>query len=280
LNEVLKSGRRLSRSYPALLALVPSLLELWTRRELLWHMTVRNLRAQHKQSVLGYAWLVVNPVTQLIILTFVFSTIFGTPSQGHPFVLFLALGLFPWIFFSSALSQATDSVVLSANLLRSVYFPRHFLVVSAVMIRTVDFFVGLMILAVALVYFSVPLSPSVAWVPLLFALQFLFIVGLSLPLAAINLFFHDVRFLVGVFLNLWFFLTPIFYPVSIVPEQYRVLYELNPMARLIGAYREALLFGVSPQASSLVAAALTTLFALFIGYYLFQKMEPRFADRA
>lgn len=252
---------------------------LWLHRDVLWYLTVRSLRAQHKQSVLGYVWLLLNPLTQLATLTFVFSVVFPNPSQDHPFVLFLAIGLFPWIFFANAVNQATDSIVASAGLVTAVYFPRDLVVISAVMIRMLDFLAGLLIIGVALVLFGQALTWNALWILPLFALQFLFILGISLPLAAFNLFFHDVRFLVGVVLHLWFFMTPIFYPVEFVPDQYRVIYDLNPMARFVGAYREAVLLHGSPPATSVALALGSTLLCLVIGYYLFRKLEPRFADR-
>jgi ABC-type polysaccharide/polyol phosphate export permease len=148
-----------------------------------------------------------------------------------------------------------------------------------VLIRTVDFGVGLVILAVAILLAGESLTWSALWLLPLFCLHLLFVVGLAMPLAALNLFFHDVRFLVGVVLNLWFFFTPIFYSVELVPSSYRFLYDLNPMARFVGAYREAVLLHGSPPAASLLIATLATLGVLTLGSYVFRKLEPRFADR-
>jgi lipopolysaccharide transport system permease protein len=249
------------------------------RQELLGHLTVRNLRVQYKQSALGYAWLLLNPISQVLTLTFIFSAVFKTPSQGSPFVVFLCMGLFPWLFFSAALSTATDSVVGSANLITTVRFPRELLVISAVLIRMVDFGASLLILGGALIYYGQSISPNVAWVLLIFLLQFVFTIGLSFPLAALNLFFHDVRYLVGVFLYLWFFLTPIFYSTEVVPERYRTIYELNPMARFIGSYRYVTLHGGSPPLTSLLVAAVMAFLTLFVGYWIFRRLESHFADR-
>lgn len=266
------------RKKPTIFSLITMLQEVWAQRELLTHLTVRNLRVQHKQSVLGYAWLILNPLVYLLTLTFVFSTIFKAPSGGSPFILFLSIGLFPWIFFASAIAQATDSVVGAQGLITSVYFPRQFVVISAVLIRLLDFAVGIAIVGGAMIYYQQPLTWHVVWVPVLFGLQFLFVLGMAMPLAALNLFFHDFRFLVAVLLNLWFFLTPIMYSVDIVPAKYRLWYDLNPIARLITAYRAALLDGASPPTGSLIFASMVTLVVLVVGCYLFQRMESAFAD--
>ncbi len=242
-------------------------------------MAVQGLRSQYKQSLFGYAWLFVNPLTQLATLAFVFSIIFKPQSHGHPFVIFLAVGLLPWNFFVSATLNAAESVVGSARIISSVHFPREFLVFSTVLVRLVDFGASLLILFVALVFYREHISWNAAWLPLIFFLQLLFTIGLALPLAALNLYFHDVRYLLGVLLNIWFFLTPIFYSTDAVPEKYRFLYQFNPLARFIGAYREALLDHGRPAASGLLLASLAALLSLSVGYYIFRRMEPWFADR-
>jgi lipopolysaccharide transport system permease protein len=220
-----------------------------------------------------------NPTIQLATMTIVFSTILRIPSQGQPFILFAAIGLVPWIFFSTALISATESVIAGAGLITNVYFPRELLVVAAIMIRLLDFLAATLVLAVLLVYYQQPVTWTVVWIPVLFALQFAFVIGFSLPLAAMNLFFHDVRYLVGVFLNILFFLTPIFYGVDAVPARFRDVYQLNPMARFIGSYRDILLNGGSPALSNLAIGAGTSLLALVAGSLIFRRLEPKFADR-
>jgi ABC-type polysaccharide/polyol phosphate export permease len=274
-----RARRTTRRRKPTLLSVFPAAASTYHRRDVLWFLILRSLRAQYKQSILGYAWLLINPLTQLATLTFIFSVVFTTPSEGVPFFLFLAVGLFPWLFFSNATSQATESVASATTLITTVYFPRDFLVISAVLIRLFDLVAGAVIIGIGLAVTGQSIHLAALWVVPLFLLQFLFVVGLSLPLAALNLFFHDVRFLVGIVLNLWFFFTPIFYSVKSVPERFQLLYDLNPLARFIGSYRYAVLEGGSPPLGSLALASLTAIAALMIGYYLFQRMEPRFADR-
>jgi ABC-type polysaccharide/polyol phosphate export permease len=240
---------------------------------------VRDLKAQYKQSLLGYAWIVVNPIAQLATFSFIFTTALRpeTPA-GVPFPLFLSLGLLPWIFFANSLSLATMSIVTGRNVVSSVYFPRELLVIAAVLVRCVDLACGIIIVGVLMVVSGQPLALTAVWLPFLLMIHVMFVIGLALPLAALNLFFHDVRYLVLTALHLWFFLTPILYSVSAVPDRYRILYDLNPNARLIQTYRWAMFQGVGPPIESVLWAVGLTTISVLIGYYLFKKMEPYFAD--
>lgn len=256
-----------------------SLAEFWQRRSLLWHMTVRHLRGQYKQSFLGYAWAFVNPLSQMLILSFVFSTILRIPSQDVPYPLFLLVGLVPWIFFSSTVSSATDSVVGAASLVTKVYFPREVLPTAAMLTKLVDLGFGILILIGLMVYFGHPPQWTAVWLPVLFFIHILFTLGLAFPLAALNVFFHDVRFLVGVVLLMWFYMTPVIYPVELVPDRYRILFDLNPNSLFINAYRRVLLEGTGPGLDRVFLGAVIALSTFLIGYYLFKRMESGFADR-
>jgi len=273
------TARRPSLSHSFGILDVPShLIEWWRRRDLLWHMTVRHLRGQYKQSVLGFAWAFVNPLLQMLILSFVFSKILRVPSEGEPYPLFLFVGLVPWIFFSGALGSATDSVVGASSLVTKVYFPREILPTAAVLTKLVDLGFGMLILAGLMVYYGDPPGLTALWFPVIFAIQLIFTLGLALPLAAMNLFFHDVRFLVGVALNLWFYLTPVLYPVDIIPEQYRWIFDINPMAIFIHAYRRVILHGDAPDIDRMAVGLVISVLVFVLGYYAFKKMEPGFAD--
>ena len=258
---------------------IPSLIQLWPRRELLWHMTIRHLRGQYKQSVLGYAWAILNPLSLMLTLSFVFSVLLRFESGDIPYPLFLLMGLLPWIFFSMAVSSATDSITGAFSLVTKVYFPREVLPIAAVFTKIVDLGFGLIILVALMVYLGYPPVWTIMWVPVLFFIHLLFTLGMALPLAALNLFFHDVRFLVGVVLTLWFYLTPIIYPSDIVPDKYQILFDLNPNALFINAYRRVVLEGINPGADRLLLGLGIATLTFLIGYYLFKRMEPRFADR-
>lgn len=255
-------------------------LNLWEHRELLWHLVMRSLKAQYKQSVIGYAWIAINPLFQFAVYNFVFALVLKTPSQaGVPFALFLFVGLVPWLFFTNSIGSATESIVSGGGLISAVYFPRELLVVAAVLTRAVDWIAGSLILVVMIAYFGFEVTWAVLWTPVLFLLYTMFTLGIAMPLGALNLFFRDVRYIVSLGLMLWFFITPILYPMATVPGEYHLLYDLNPNARFISAFRYALLEGVSPPLSGLLAASVAAVLALTIGYSLFKKMEPAFADR-
>lgn len=258
--------------------MLPALLELWRRRELLFHMTVRHLKGQYKQSILGYAWTFVNPLSQMFILTFVFSTLIRVQTPGIPYALFLFMGLLPWNFFSASLTSATGSVAGAASLVTKVYFPREILPIAAVFTKVVDLAASSVILVGLMLYYGHPPATTTVWVPLLFLIHLIFTLGLSLPLAALNLYFHDVSFLVGVALTLWFYLTPVIYPIDIVPARYELLFNLNPNALLIEAYRRVVLQGISPGAERLLMGLAISVATFIVGYYLFKRMESGFAD--
>ena len=263
------------------LDLGPSLVAFWQRRSLLWHMTVRHLRGQYKQSVLGYAWAFVNPLSQMLILSFVFSRVLRIhiPDLNAPYPLFLLVGLVPWIFFSTAVASATDSVVGAASLVTKVYFPREVLPTAAMFTKLVDLGFGVLILIGLMVYYGHPPEWTAVWLPALFSIHIVFTLGLSFPLAALNLYFHDVRFLVGVTLTMWFYMTPVIYRVDMVPHRYRILFDLNPNSLFVEAYRRVLLDGVSPGLDRVFLGAVIALLTFVLGYYLFKKMESGFADR-
>jgi ABC-type polysaccharide/polyol phosphate export permease len=242
-------------------------------------MTVRHLRGQYKQSILGYAWALVMPLSQMLIMTFVFSTIIRIPTPGAPFALFLFVGLLPWNFFATALSSSTDSVVGASSLVTKVYFPREILPAAAILTKVADLLFASIILVGLMVYYGHAPEWTLVWVPLLFLIQFVFTIGLCLPFAALNLYFHDVRYLVGVALTLWFYVTPVIYPVDIVPDRYRLIFDLNPNSLFISAYRNVILSGVSPGTDKVLLGIIVATVTFLAGYYLFKKMEPGFADR-
>jgi ABC-type polysaccharide/polyol phosphate export permease len=243
---------------------VISLANLWHRRELLWNMTVRHLRGQYKQSILGYAWALLMPLTQMIIMTFVFSTIIKIQIDSRaPFAVWLFVGLLPWNFFSSSLSSGTDSVMGAASLVTKVYFPREILPAAAILTKVVDLAFSSTILVALMVYYGYGTTETALWIPALF----------------LNLFFHDVRYLVGVALTFWFYITPIIFPLSIVPSKYQFLFDINPMSLFVTAYRRVLLEDQNPDLEKTLLGLGIAVCTCLVGYYLFKKMEPGFADR-
>lgn len=247
-------------------------------RELLFNLAKREISQRYKQSVLGYAWVILNPFFQLLVLSFVFSTIFRVASFNVPYPIFLIVGLLPWNFFSISLSTAANSLVGSASLITKIYFPREILVYGSVMAKIVDFFYSCLILVVFFIFFKISITTAIVWVIPIFVIQLIFTAGLSLIFASLNLFYRDIQYLLGLILNVWFYLTPVIYPIEQFPDRYRWIFQINPMSVIINAYRQVTLGGKAPNLESLGIAAMTSVALFIIAFLIFKKSEGKFAD--
>lgn len=251
---------------------------LWEYRELLWELANREITQRYKQSVLGYAWVILNPLFQLVVMSFVFDIVLRVPSLGVPFILFLAAALLPWNLFTQSLTSATNVLVTNKNLITKIYFPREILVYSTIMSKMVDFFYSCIVLIFFLIFFRVSVTTTILWIPFIFVIQLLLMAGISLIVAALNLFYRDIQYLLNLVLLLWMYLTPVMYPIEMIPAQFRFVMSLNPMAVIVNAYRQVLLSGKDPNLVSLGIAAAVSLFIFGIGFTMFKKMEGEFAD--
>lgn len=251
--------------------------ELWHYRDLLYFLTRREVTIRYKQTILGIAWAVLQPLLATAIFTLFLGRLAKIPSDGIPYPVFVYLGLLPWTFFSSALTRAGASLVANANLLSKVYFPRLLVPVSATLSALVDTGFGfLVLLAIMLGYGAPPAWGIVLLAPLL-ALVAVAATGLGLWLAALNVRYRDVQHAVPFLVQLWMFASPVVYPASKVPEEWRLLYSLNPMAGLVEACRNAPL----GRPIDLPALGLSTAVAfalLAFGLWRFRRMERSFAD--
>ncbi len=251
---------------------------MWDYRELLWNLAHREINQRYKQSVLGYAWVILVPLAQLIVMNFLFSIVLRIPSQGIPFIIFLAVALLPWNFFANSLSSSVNSLVSNSSLITKIYFPREILVYSTIIAKMVDFLFSCIALVIFFLVYKTTLTLTLFWVPLIFVIQIIFTTGLSLILAALNLFYRDIQYLLNLVVMLWMYLTPVMYPVEIVPEKYRFIFSLNPMSVIINAYRQTILGGGEPNYFSLTVAFITSSVIFAVSFYLFKKMEGEFAD--
>lgn len=251
---------------------------MWQYRELLWNLAHREINQRYKQSVLGYWWVILNPFFQLVVMSFVFSTVLKVPSQGVPFIIFLTVGLLPWNLFTASLASSTNALVGNSSLITKIYFPREILVYSTIIAKIVDFLLSCIVLVAFFIFFHTIITPTLLWVPLIFLIQMIFTAGLSLMLAAFNLFYRDIQYLLNLIILLWMYLTPVMYPVEIIPERYRFVFSLNPMSVIINAYRQTILGGGQPNISSLTIAFIMSLFVFALGFYIFKKLEGQFAD--
>lgn len=249
-----------------------------TYHELLSELTIREIKQRYKQSILGYAWVILNPFFQMIVMAFVFSIVMRIPNLGVPYSIFLYAGLLPWTLFANSLTSAVNVLVANAGLITKIYFPREIFVASTILAKIVDFLLASTIFIAFLIYYQTPLTWHMLWIIPIFIIQQLFTYGLALILAAANLFYRDIQYLFGLVILVWMYLTPVIYTTELFPEKYRWIFQINPMAVIINAYRQVILAGGMPNLVSLALALLVSLMILLIGYKIFKKLEGVFAD--
>ena len=245
-------------------------------RELIWQLSVRNMKAGRKQSVLGLGWIVFQPLAQMVIFTIVFSRIMGVKTEtAYP--AFCFAGLVAWQFVSSALRGATESIVQSAALVRKIYFPREVLVLAAMVSSLVNFGISFLVLLVLTVIFKVTLTVTVLWVLPLLAVLGCLVLGLGLIMAALNVFLRDVFNALPLFIQIWFYATPIVYTAQTAPSWFAPVLNLNPMTHIVVGFRNAILTGTAPGAGVLYSLAIGVA-VLWVGYWFFHRSEIYFAD--
>jgi ABC-type polysaccharide/polyol phosphate export permease len=263
------------------------LAELWRYRELIVNLTIRELKARYKSSVLGFFWSLLNPLGMMLVFTVVF-TVMMPNNQIQKFPVFLLCGLLPWNFFSAGVMTGANSIVANGNLVKKVYFPREALPIASVLANLVNFLLALVVLFAALLVFRVNFSPYLWLLPLVILIQTCFVAGMALILSTLNVFYRDTLMILDVVMLAWFFLTPVFYPIEILPRSYvllgltldvhRLTYIINPMASLISAYRDLLYWGYRTDLDFLVRTALTALAVLAFGFWFSVRYSARFSE--
>lgn len=255
--------------------------DLWQYRELLYFLTWRDLKVRYKQTALGAAWAVMQPLFTMLLFTLFFGKFAKLPSDNLPYPLFAYAGLLPWTFFSNALTSASNSLVGSSNLITKVYFPRLLMPGAAVLAGLADFACAFVILTLLMLWYQVPVGLNLLLLPVLVVLTAALALGVGLWLAAWHVKYRDVRYLIPFLIQFWMFATPIIYPASMVPEQYRLLFALNPLTGIIEGYRIALLGelnGARFDWAALGISTLITLAVLIYAAYDFRRLESHFAD--
>jgi lipopolysaccharide transport system permease protein len=251
---------------------------LYQHRDLLITWTLREIRVRYKQSLLGAAWAIIQPLTLMLIFTAIFSMLVHVPTEGIPYPLFAYTALLSWTFQASSVSLAIPALTNNLSLVTKVYFPREILPLASIGACLIDFLVASLLLMPALGGYGVPLSPTFLWVPVILLIQLILLVGIVLPASALMVFYRDIRFAVPLGVQLWLYMTPVIYPTSLVPEQFRLLYAMNPMVGIVDSYRRVILQGVPPVPEYLlISLALSVLLALS-GYAYFKHAEGSFAD--
>lgn len=253
-----------------------SLREMMQYRELFLNLIARELRARYKGSRLGFVWSLLNPLMMMVVYTAIFSVVMRIPIENYS--LYLFLGLLPWTWFSTALSNSATSVVSNASLIRKVYFPSELLPLVAVASTMVNYLLALPILIAFLLWNQIPFTWVVLLFPVIVAIQFMVTLGFSLLLAAINVFFRDIEQLLGILILVWMYLTPILYAPDMIPEPYRWIYYLNPMAPVIHAYHQVFLYGTLPDLAALLYAGSVGVLLVFVGLLVFSLVKFEFAE--
>ncbi len=252
--------------------------EIWQYRELLYFLTKRDIKVRYKQTVLGGLWAIIQPLFTMVVFTLFFGRLAKMPSDGIPYPIFVYAGLLPWTYFANALSTSGNSLVGSQNLITKVYFPRLIIPASAALAGLLDFFVAMSVLGALMVWYQYIPGIEILLFPFLVGLTFLCAVGVGMWLSALNVEYRDIRYVIPFLIQIWMFVSPVIYPVSLVSEKYRWLLALNPMWGVINAYRASLL-GHNPIDWFLLGVSSLIIFVLFLsGLYYFRRMEKTFAD--
>ncbi|MEW6323924.1 MAG: ABC transporter permease [Nitrospirota bacterium] len=251
--------------------------ELIRYRDLFYFLVWRDVKVRYKQTLLGALWAIIQPVMYMVVFSIFFGRLAGMPSDGLPYPIFLYAGLLPWTLFASAVGQSAGSVVGSAHLVTKVYFPRLIIPLAAVGSSLVDFAVASVVLLLMMVYYGIVPGAAMLLAPLLVAGTVAAALGIGLLIAALNVAYRDFRYVVPFMIQLWLFVTPVIYPVSLVPERWQWLLLLNPMTGLIGGWRAALLGQPMPWGGLAAACAMAGA-GMIVGALYFRSMERTFAD--
>jgi lipopolysaccharide transport system permease protein len=254
------------------------LTELWHSRELLYFFVWKDVKIRYKQTAIGAAWAILQPILTMLIFTLFFGRLAKIPSEGLPYPLFYFCALLPWLYFSSSLQNATNVIVEQQRVITKVYFPRLVLPLSSIGSPLLDLAIGFVILVIMLIYYGVHPSWGLLTLPLFLALAILTAFGVGLWLSALNAMYRDVRYVVPFLVQFWMFASPVAYPTSLVPARWRWLYGLNPMAGVIEGFRWALTGHGDPPGVLLMASSAAVLLLVFSGTVFFQKMEGVIAD--
>ena len=258
--------------------MVADLKELYRYRDLLFSLAVRDIKVRYRQTLLGVAWAVLQPLAFMLTFTLIFAKFGKVSADGAPYPLFSYTALVAWTFFATGLTLSVNSIASNIKLVQKVYFPREVLPLGVIMGCAVDFLIACTLVVWLMIRYGVPASPHLLWLPWLIGLEIALLVSISLVSSALNVFFRDVKYIVPLAVQLWMFATPVIYSSTMIPSHLRRWYMLNPMAVIIDNLRRIVVFREPPEFLGLVWAtagiAVLTLFA----YAFFKRVEPKFAD--
>jgi lipopolysaccharide transport system permease protein len=252
--------------------------DLWTYRELVYFMIWRDIKVRYKQTFLGAAWAVIQPILTMLVFNFVFGTIAKVPTDGVPYPIFSYTALLPWGMFTTALNTASRSLTANQNMVTKIYFPRLVLPLASVLGGVVDFAIAFVILIGMLIYYRVTPTTAVWTLPLFLLLTLITALGTALWLSAINVQYRDVNYVLPFLTQFWLFLTPVAYSAKVISEKWQIVYSLNPMAGVVNGFRWALLGADTGPGLTMGVSTVIALLVLISGLFYFRSMERTFAD--
>ena len=252
--------------------------ELWEYRELLYFLTWRDIKVRYKQTALGAAWAIIQPVFMMLVFSLFFGRLAKVPSDGIPYPVFTFCALLPWQLFAHSLTESSNSLVANERLITKVYFPRLVVPIAAVLGGLVDFAIAFILLLGMMAYYGIVPGIAVLALPALILLAIMTALAVGLWLSALNVQYRDVRYTINFLVQFWLFATPVAYPSSLIPKAWRPLYGLNPMAGVVEGFRWALLGKAQPPGPILAVSIGVVLVLLLGGLYYFRRMEQQFAD--
>ena len=252
--------------------------ELWHYRELLYFLAWRDVKVRYKQTAIGVAWVILQPVLTMLVFSVIFGQLLGTPTGGIPYVVFAYTALLPWNFFSGALNRSGNSLIYDANLISKVYFPRLILPFAAVLSLLVDFAIAFIILIVLMMFFGIAPGIRSLTLPLFLLLAFMTALGIGLWLSALNVKYRDFMYVIPFLAQIWLFVTPVAYSSTIIPERWQLFYSLNPMVGVVEGFRWALLGQQNLSWSAMFFSFMVVLVIFISGVFYFRRMEVEFAD--
>ena len=293
MQKALKKSLMKSESQETVLFIRPSsgwsalnLKELWIFRELVYFLTWRDVKVRYKQTALGAAWAILQPFLTMVVFTIFFGRLAKVPSDDVPYPIFAYTGLLPWGLFTKALTDAGRSMVANRSMITKIYFPRLAIPIASVLGGVVDFGLAFLVLIGMMVYYNyapnstyhVELTPAVLTLPLFLLLAIATALGVGLWLSALNVLYRDVNYIIPFLTQFWLFITPVAYPSSMIPEQWQLIYALNPMTGVVEGFRWALLGTVEAPGPMLAVSTTISILMLVTGLFYFRRMERNFAD--
>jgi len=252
--------------------------DLWLYRELIYFLTWRDLKVRYKQTALGASWAILQPFLTMVVFSFFFGGLLKVSSEGVPYPIFSYTALLPWGVFSKSLNDAGRSLVANRAMITKIYFPRLVIPISSVLSGVVDFMIAFVVLLGMMLYYQIHLTPNVWALPFLLLLALITALGVGLWLSAMNVIYRDIGYIIPFLTQLWFYVTPIVYSSSEVPEQWQMLYALNPMVGVVEGFRWALLNTDTAPGPMVAVSSLIAILILVTGLIYFRRMERTFAD--